>query len=315
MSTLLRLRLSQFLCGPLPPIVAQRLRSLIYPKEVAYRDDYTYTRPAATGSPYEGRTSDLHGYSFAVHGYHDWRNWVVALASCHPGDTIVEVGGNVGTETIGFSDIVGPQGRVITYEPVASNVAALQNLAKRCPNVQVRPSAVGMVNGRAQFVESPVASDSGVGHALGREEVPLGNIIEVNVVTLDSQDVGEPSALFVDAEGAEVEILRGAIGLLSRVRPVVVLEASHKLLKRAGYDLPILTQELGRCDYLPFRIGRLSLHPANASDRQHANWVCLPRERSADAAAISRSLLLCGILPMIRGLNPMTRVAQSPTGD
>ena len=65
-------------------------------------------------------------YPFAVHGYFYCTAWGITLAIFAPGDTIVEVGANVGTETIGFSDIVGRSGRVIAFEPVPANIAVFE---------------------------------------------------------------------------------------------------------------------------------------------------------------------------------------------
>ena len=39
------------------------------------------------------------------------------------GDVILEVGANVGTETVSYADIVGPDGIVHAFEPVPSNVS------------------------------------------------------------------------------------------------------------------------------------------------------------------------------------------------
>ena len=52
-----------------------------------------------------------------MHGFSDWRNIVVASTLCRQGDVIVEVGANIGTETISFLDIVGPRGEVLALEP------------------------------------------------------------------------------------------------------------------------------------------------------------------------------------------------------
>jgi len=36
---------------------------------------------------------------------------------CRPGNAIIEVGANNGAHTVGFSRVVGPQGRVLAFEP------------------------------------------------------------------------------------------------------------------------------------------------------------------------------------------------------
>lgn len=137
-----RLAIAQRVCRNLPPLFAQRLRSVIYPFEQASRDDYEFIVRAQTGSIFKNTTSDYHAYPFSVHGYSDWRNWAIALALCSPGDTIVEVGANVGTETIGFADIVGSLGKVYAFEPLPSNLIALEDIMRlnQLQNVTILPS-------------------------------------------------------------------------------------------------------------------------------------------------------------------------------
>src|SRR4029077_19443419 len=105
---------------------------------------------ASTGSRFTGTTADLIGYAFAVHGYYNWRNIAIAKAVCRPADTIVEVGANVGSETVGFSDTVGKEGVVHAIEPFPPNVELLRaNAAQtRYNNVNVHAVAVSDQVGR-----------------------------------------------------------------------------------------------------------------------------------------------------------------------
>jgi hypothetical protein len=68
------------MCRRLPPIVAQRLRSIIYPFALGIRDNLEVTVRSQTGSAFTGRTGDFHAYPFSVHGYSEWRNTAIALA-------------------------------------------------------------------------------------------------------------------------------------------------------------------------------------------------------------------------------------------
>lgn len=68
---LFRLALAQKICRPLPPLISQRVRTVIYPQALAFRDDYEFEVQALTGSRFTHRTSDFHGYPFSVHGYYE----------------------------------------------------------------------------------------------------------------------------------------------------------------------------------------------------------------------------------------------------
>lgn len=308
----LRFALAQRLCRPLPPILAQRLRCWVYPRSRAFRDDWPFVVAAQTGSLLKGSTSDFHGYPFSVHGYFDWRNWAIARALCSRGDVIVEIGANVGTETVGFADIVGPSGKVFAFEPLPSNVAALKSTLRLNGqrNVTVLPLAVGDRAATSAFAIPPNKHASGSGFVLCQGDPRDGRTIQVKCVTLDSlgEKIGPTRLVFVDAEGSEPAILRGGRTYVSRYRPDLVLEASPQLLARGGYRIDDLCTELAKLSYQAYRVSRLGLKkPAVCPTAKAANWLCLHESRLGAVKAVERSLRRCGLLPCLPGLNPLTR--------
>lgn len=139
-----RLTVAQKACRYLPPIISQRVRTWLYSYESAKQDDFTLIARALTGSRLEGTTKDVHFYPFCIHGYYDWRNSAVALALASKGDTIIEIGANIGTETITFADIVGARGVVHAFEPLPSNSERLRRAVElsRYKNIVVHECAL-----------------------------------------------------------------------------------------------------------------------------------------------------------------------------
>jgi FkbM family methyltransferase len=297
-----RLTIARTLLSACPPIFAQRLRGFLYSRARALHDDYSVMRLSQTGSPLRVTTSDFHGYNFAVHGYFEWRHWAVAAALCPPGATIVEVGANVGTETVGFSDIVGPTGRVLAFEPLPANAARLGHMAEvnQNRNITILPLAVADKRGFEEFVVPPSRSASGVGHLVGTAERSSTHTIKVGCVTLDSMadQIGPVRLIVTDTEGAELRVLRGARKTLMQLTPAIILEASPKLLRRAGCQLGMLRDEIESLGYIAFRIGRLSLSRVDARDGSQAhNWLCLHERHLSLTAQVNRNLRNCAILP------------------
>jgi FkbM family methyltransferase len=318
-----RLRGVHALCARLPPYGAGLCRRILYPRERGVRDDLQFVVRAQTGSPFAGSTAGFHAYPFAVHGYSDWRLWAVALVLARPGDTVVEVGANEGTETVGYSDIVGPNGRVIAFEPVPANQRALdRNIGLlRNANVQVLPYALSETSGTVQFAAPPEGASSGIGHLLGPEERESGAItyyggvipsavVEVTCRTLDSfgEDFGDVSLVVADIEGAELAMLRGGEAFLRRISPALIVEASPTHLERAGVDLRLLHAELRRFGYAVFEIGDLGLREVTHADASRGvrNWVCLPASEAHLVGDVQRSIRRCGLTPCLDGLNPMS---------
>jgi FkbM family methyltransferase len=158
------------------------------------------------------------------------------------GDVVYDIGANVGSYTILASVLVGPQGRVVAFEPVAENVRYLKQHIhlNRLRNVDVVEAAVGEASGTARFEPHP-------DRLQGR--IDAGGTQLVAVVSLDDLlregKTPAPDCLKIDVEGGEVSVLEGAADLLRSVRPVVflathgpaALEASLDLLTGAGYEV------------------------------------------------------------------------------
>lgn len=305
------------------PLGAGKVRELLYPYELGKRDGYRFTARAKTGSTFGGSTADFHAHPFAVSGYSEWRNWAIALALCGPGDLIVEVGANVGTETVGFSDIVGGGGRVVAFEPLPANLVALRAVVRglRHPNVTLLPYAVSDGAGKGMFAVAPASMSQGIGHLLGPDEQTTGTIsyydrpidtsvIEVESRTLDqfTGELGGMRLLVADAEGAEVSILRGGRGVLGVERPALVLEASRPHQRRAGFGIEQLYDELVKLDYTVYAIEKLTVEevvdPRAVS--VHGNWLCLPHDSLHLVRRVRRYLRRCALMPCILGLNPLT---------
>ena len=309
-----RLAIAQALCRSLPPVLGQRLRSVVYPWSAALRHSADYVVRCQTGSLFTANTGDFTCYPISVHGYNTFRNWAIAIAVVHPGDTIIEVGANTGTETMGFSDIVGPSGTVIAFEPLPRNLKILdENLRlNKTRNVTVLPCALGNGRGTAQF-QLPTSTNSGIGHL--KSSGDSADAITVEVETLDNlaERIGPSKLIAMDAEGAELLVLRGGRNYVDRYKPAIILEAQKVLLDRLGLSLGALRGELTGLGYELFLIERFGLKrlgPAVPVEQYQGDWLCIPSGRTDMVNAIRSSLWRCALLPCISGLNPMTRTAR-----
>jgi FkbM family methyltransferase len=323
-----RLRLAQ-LTRFLPPVVAGRSARLIYPRSEGVRDSLQFQVRAVTGSRFAGTSGDFHAHRFASHGYSDWRLLAVALALCSRGDTILEIGAQAGTETVGYSDIVGPHGKVVAFEPMPAHVQALQQLLPmmRYSNVTVLPFALGAREGATLFAVPGPEQSTGTGHVLGPrerksetvtyyDEPVLAEVVEVECRTLESflSDFPRVALIVCDAEGSEVEIVHGATTWLEHRRTPLVVEASPPHLARAGTTISHLYEKIASFDYQISEIGRLSLlrvDPADPMPTATWNWLCLPSERRSEAVRVERILRRSGLSPCVPIVNPLTSPRRS----
>jgi FkbM family methyltransferase len=312
-----RLRLARAVCAPLPPFVAQAVRRAIYPLPTARQESIEFTVTSLTGSPFTGTTLDFVAYPVAVHGYFNWRNLAIARAVCSDGDVIFEIGANVGSETIGYSDIVGASGAVYAFEPFPPNLERLRVNAgqTKLGNVEVMPFAVSDEEGTVRFA-APKPDNSGCGYVLDADEQsasqqPASDVVEVRRTTLDTlvaDSVRPPQLIVMDAEGHEGSILRGAETLLAAHQPVIVLEVRASLLARTGTSPQQMADQLRRLGYELFAITRFRLTPIDQQQdavAEATDWVAIPSTRSNAVKQIERMVRRCGLMPCVRPLNPL----------
>jgi len=296
----------------------------LYPAALAEADDDEVTGRVVTGSRYRCRTSHVFGgLGLLQLGYYEWRSVAVATATCRPGDAVVEVGSHIGSETLCFADLLGPTGRVDAFEPLDANADLLQaNLdLNGLDQVRLHRAAVGDADGTLAFALPGSAANTAAGHLVA-DRPPGTRTVSVPVVTLDETvDRDRPVRLLsVDAEGADTGVLKGGRDLIERDRPVLIVEALPPHSNRYGrWTLDDLAAEVRSHRYAIWRIGRLGLDPIapeatgddalrpTAKARAHLNWLCLPEESSAEAAAIHRALRRAGTRPCLPGLNPLRR--------
>ncbi|MDQ4095464.1 MAG: FkbM family methyltransferase, partial [Actinomycetota bacterium] len=162
-------------------------------------------------------------------------------ATLRAGDVAFDVGSNLGYFTLLMAKKVAPGGRVVAFEPDPEMFAALStNLTRNLADADhVTPlaKAAGAAAGKVRFARGWRATRGRV--------VPTGGDLEVETVALDdaADRFGTPRLLKIDVEGAELDVLRGARGVLKEARPLVLVEVHStdleiecaRLLERLGY--------------------------------------------------------------------------------
>lgn len=142
-------------------------------------------------------------------------------AAVETGDTVVNVGGGYGVSTVVAARRVGPEGRVLTFEPATEVLGPLRETAE--------------MNGVADRVELRHA-------AIGPPEHPKGTIEGAKV--LPPSALPECDVLILDCDGAEAEIVPGL-----EIRPRDLVIESHprygidteellSALESVGYEFP-----------------------------------------------------------------------------
>ncbi|MEK7077398.1 MAG: FkbM family methyltransferase [Patescibacteria group bacterium] len=172
------------------------------------------------------------------------------------GDTVVDIGANIGLFTLLYARAVGERGRVFAFEPEPVNVGILRRniAANGYNNIEVVPAAVGDRPGKVKlFLSDFNAGDHRVydpeertrdweknGAVYDKLVGDRRKAIDVPTVSLDEflKSYEKPIAFIkMDAQGAEGGILKGMTEILKKNRNVrMVTEFWPAGLKMFGVE-------------------------------------------------------------------------------
>ena len=146
-----------------------------------------------------------------------------------PGMTFYDLGANIGFFSLMAARLVGPAGRVISFEPDPEIAARLRaNLAyNKFDHATVEQKAVWSSLKAVSFVrgDATTSPDRGLGH-VERDHWSSATSITVEAVSLDHYIAMHPAPDFLkcDVEGAELAVFQGAARLLRERHPVLLVE-------------------------------------------------------------------------------------------
>jgi len=190
-----------------------------------------------------------------------WGSWspdLLALSDyfIKPGTTIVEVGANIGFESLYYAKKY-PDCEVVSYEPSNYGFGSLlkSNNYNKFNNLTIHK--IGLGDRRSQLeISSPteLSENKGLGSFNKNCDVDETYVSEsVEVLPLDEHYRSERqiSLVKIDTQGFESQVIKGAQSLLKKHKPVIIFEFEdhyhanptvvrrelNDILKSLGYDL------------------------------------------------------------------------------
>lgn len=161
------------------------------------------------------------------------------------GDTVYDIGANMGYVSLSLAKQVGPSGHVIAFEPVPRNLDLLRTNIEnnQLLNIQVFDVAVSDRPGDAVIRISDNLSTASL---TWHKNDPSAVELIVKTVAIDdlveAGDLPKPKFVKIDVEGAEGLVLLGMRRTLAAARPILFIECSDagreatwQLLSELGY--------------------------------------------------------------------------------
>lgn len=134
------------------------------------------------------------------------------VAAVRPGDVVWDVGAFYGLFTVPIADAVGASGKVCAFEPNPLTREHLEHKLDGRDNAVLMPVALGATGGTVNFALSKARSRVTENGADG-ETIPVR--LESADALVRAGEALQPALMKIDAEGLELEILRGAAAVLA----------------------------------------------------------------------------------------------------
>jgi FkbM family methyltransferase len=187
------------------------------------------------------------------------------------GDTVYDIGANMGYVSLSLAKQVGSRGRVIAFEPVPRNIDLLRTNIEnnRLTNIQVLAVAASDRCGEAVI---RIAENFSTASMTWHRNNPSAIELVIKTVTIDelvqAGDLCGPKFVKIDVEGAEGQVLQGMRRTVAAAKPVLFVECSDAGRETTWY----LLCELGyRCQ------SAITRKTVNAFEEyRHSDFLWLP---------------------------------------
>ena len=157
--------------------------------------------------------------------YGEWSEGenIIMSQFINKGDTVIDIGANIGTTVLSLSKQVGENGKVLAFEP-QNHIAQCLNTnltINGITNVTVDNAAISKKNGWAKINDKEFKESGRFGEA----GISKDGTTKIRTINLDEIDLDSCSLIKIDIEGHEWDAIQGGKNFLKKHKPVLYMEA------------------------------------------------------------------------------------------
>ncbi|WP_375585916.1 FkbM family methyltransferase [Cyclobacterium xiamenense] len=194
-------------------------------------------------------------------GAHDWAPLFVLERVLKKGETFIDIGANQGEYTLWGLRKVGPEGKVLAYEPSERIYRQLEENIRLNPRYKnaIVPRKLGLSDRPGTLnLYTKSGTNEGVNSMFPSAEHDVF-LNEIDLSTLDEEveklGLKRVDCLKIDVEGAELAVLKGGLKTIATFRPKILVEINKESCNAAGYEATELVHFLENQHYNLFTIG------------------------------------------------------------
>lgn len=185
---------------------------------------------------------------------HDFASEVAAAVN--PGSVAYDIGGWHGF----FTGIMAAQGarEIHVFEPLAENADHIRSLIELNPQFDIRLHrlALGDHDSETELLVMPQTSMAKISMSEFQPTHMVTDRVRVRLAMIDTLvtngELAPPNLIKMDVEGAEVFVVRGAMEVLRKCRPVIfaeihsstLLSECSNLLRELGYVVSVIDKDI-----------------------------------------------------------------------
>jgi len=200
--------------------------------------------------------------------------------SLKPGDNAIDIGGNIGLQSIRMGQCVGETGKVYAFEPLNYLQAKFKrNMAlNRATNVTLLPFALSDTEGQTEFSIDDNAWNQGTfnlnntnGASKQLVTVKTGdNVPEIQALT-------SIALIKIDVEGFEYQVLQGLQQTLQKHHPRIIFEYDSNYWFNTGQSIADCYRYLLGLNYQVYQVSSIGCELiTNENDIVSGNLFCIP---------------------------------------
>jgi FkbM family methyltransferase len=161
-------------------------------------------------------------------------NEIMEYFNPNEGDTVIDVGAHIGLYTLIAAKRVGSSGKVIAIEPDPDNFKILKKniLLNQLSNVEALECAVYSTKEKLKLFLPELEQGRTIFNTVMQDRAGTSNnFLEVEANTLDNilneNNIQRVNWIKIDVEGAELEVLKGAVDTLSSNKNITLVIEIH----------------------------------------------------------------------------------------
>lgn len=173
-----------------------------------------------------------------------------------PGMTVLDVGANIGFHSLYFAELTGPNGLVLSFEPIPRNFTLLEKNVDLNSFHQIQPFEIAL-GGKNELIRVHIPegqNNPGAYNLFQKEQYNTEIICRMGDDFLDEHQITDIGFIKIDVEGYEYFVINGLKKTIEKSKPVLIFEYDRNYQLKAGVEPVNIFDTLATMGYCFYEI-------------------------------------------------------------